>query len=154
MGEVYLKGLTIFEAQKYLYDLIFDKGLLVNHNVDIKLLNSHFTVLEVNNPGTYEYIGNNMNILKALGIAGDLTINGKRNDLIIIRNIDGKKLITNIDLTKSDYLNSDLFQIHSRDIIIVNPNSTRVKNAGIIGNSGTLISLLSFLLSSIIVINN
>jgi len=47
-----------------------------------------------------------------------------------------------------------LFQVVSGDVIIVNQNSTRVKNAGIIGNSGTLLSLLSFLLSSIIIISN
>ena len=63
------------------------------------------------------------------------------------------KLVMNIDLTKSDFLTQELFQIMSGDIIVVNPNTSRVKNAGIIGNSGTLLSLLSFLLSSIIVIS-
>ena len=66
--------------------------------------------------------------------------------------INGKKNISSIDLTKSDFLVSENYQIISGDIILVNPNSTRVKNAGLIGNSGTLLSLLSFLLSSIIVI--
>ena len=119
------------------------------------MLNSYFTILgEVNNPGRYEYVKNNMNILEAIGIAGDLTINGKRVDIKVLRDDGNKKSISSIDLTKSSFLENDNFQIFSGDIIIVNPNSTRIKNAGIIGNSGTLLSLLSFILSSIIVISN
>ena len=72
----------------------------------------------------------------------------------VIRNNDGEKVIHNIDLTNTSFLESDLYQILPGDIIIVNPNSTEVKRAGIIGNSGTLLSLLSFILSSIIVISN
>ena len=87
-------------------------------------------------------------------MAGDLNITADRKDIKIIRENGNKKLIGSIDLTNSSYLNSDFYQIKSGDIIIVNPNYTRVKNAGIIGNSGTLISLLSFILTSIILINN
>ena len=57
-----------------------------------------------------------------------------------------------IDLTESEFLLSGTYQIFPRDIIIVSPNTNRIKNAGIIGNSGTLVSLLSFLISSIILI--
>ena len=57
-----------------------------------------------------------------------------------------------IDLTKKSVVNDNYFQISSGDIIIINPNYSRVKNAGIIGNSGTLLSRGSFLLSSIIVL--
>ena len=95
-----------------------------------------------------------MNILEAIGMAGDLSITGKRNDIKLIRDIKGKKSIYSIDITGKEFLTSDKFQIMSGDIIIINPNTTRIKNAGVIGNSGTLLSLLSFLLTSIIVINN
>ena len=71
----------------------------------------------------------------------------------IIRDLDGEREVKEIDLTSSDVFKNKYFQIQSGDIIIVNPNNARVKNAGIIGNAGTLLSLLSFLLSSIIVIN-
>ena len=53
--------------------------------VDIKILNNYFTVIgEVNNPGRYTFLENNMNIFQALGMAGDLTITGKRDDIRII----------------------------------------------------------------------
>ena len=120
-----------------------------------EVINSYFTILgEVNRPGRYDFIKNNMDIIQAIAMAGDLTINGQRKNIKIIRNYGDKKSVSTIDLTKSDFFTSTNFQIFSGDIIIVDPNSTRVKNAGIIGNSGTLLSLLSFLLSSFIVMNN
>ena len=77
-----------------------------------------------------------------------------RKDIKLIRDNNGNKKIFEIDLTNTEILGQKQFQIISGDILIVNPNSSRVKNAGIIGNSGTLLSLLSFLLSSIIVIKS
>ena len=105
-------------------------------------------------PGRYNFDDNNMDIFQALGMAGDLTINGKRDDIKIIREVDNDIEVISLNLTNSEFIINNNFQIFSGDVIIVNPNNTRVKNAGIIGNSGTLISLLSFLLSSIIVIQN
>ncbi|OUU29288.1 MAG: hypothetical protein CBB97_02680 [Candidatus Endolissoclinum sp. TMED37] len=155
IGEINVIGKTINQIRNSIYKLITENDYLINPTVDVKLLNSYFTILgEVNNPGRYEYVKNNINILEAIGIAGDLTINGKRVDIKVLRDDGNKKSISSIDLTKSSFLENDNFQIFSGDIIIVNPNSTRIKNAGIIGNSGTLLSLLSFILSSIIVISN
>lgn len=154
LGMLNVNGLKLKQIEDLIYKLLFDSGQLINHTVKISLVNARFTALgEVNKPGTYYFYENNMSILEALGLAGDLTINGVRDDVKLIRNINGERVVYNIDLTSSEYLNDiKLLQIISGDVIIVSPNNTRVKNAGIIGNSGTLISLLSFLLSSIIVI--
>ena len=127
----------------------------MNPKIDIKLVNSYFTILgEVKNPGRYDFLQNNLNIIEAVGLAGDLTINGKRNDIRLIRDYHGEKKVFTVDFTNTEFISSDNFQVFSGDIIIINPNTTRVKNAGIIGNSGTLLSLLSFILTSIIVISN
>tara|TARA_B100000963_G_C22523840_1_gene624341 strand:- start:225 stop:1001 length:777 start_codon:yes stop_codon:yes gene_type:complete len=156
LGDIKVKGMTITELKEHIKELIIKDDLINSPSVDIKLLNGNFTILgEVNMPGRYEFFKNNINIFEAIGIAGDLTINGKRNDIKLIRTSDEKtKTIYNIDLTKSSFIENSTMQIFSGDIIIVNPNTTRVKNAGIIGNSGTLLSLLSFILSSIIVISS
>ena len=155
LGKINAKGLTVRQIRDIIYNTIIEKGILKNPSVDVKHVNAHFTVLgEVSKPGKYEYIQNNINILEAIGMAGDLTINGKRDDIKLIRDYDGKKSVVSIDLTNKSFLEDYNFQISSGDIIIINPNITKVKNAGIIGNSGTLLSLLSFILSSIIVISN
>ncbi len=154
IGPLMVLGKTTDMVRDEIYKVVTENGILTNPTIDVKLLNTHFTILgEVVKPGKYTYLKNNMNILEAIGMAGDLTINGQRRNIRLIREVEGKKLISTIDLTKTDFLKTD-YQIFSGDIIIVNPNTTRVKNAGIIGNSGTLLSLLSFILSSIIVINN
>ena len=154
-GDVYSLGLTLLELKETIIEKITKEQILTNPTVDIKLLNTHFTILgEVTRPGRYEFLKNNLNIFEAIGMAGDLTINGIRDDIKLIRDNDGDKSVFSIDLTDTKILSNNKFQIISGDIIIVNPNSTRVKNAGIIGNAGTLLSLLSFLLSSIIITTN
>tara|TARA_Y100001954_G_C15676796_1_gene535630 strand:- start:263 stop:1024 length:762 start_codon:yes stop_codon:yes gene_type:complete len=155
LGLFRVKGKSINQIREEIYNFLIDKGFFTNPHVDIKLANAHFSIIgEVNNPGKYEFLKNNLNIFEAIAISGDLTITAKRDDIILIRELDNKKMVFNIDLTSSDFIQSKSYQIYSGDIIIVNPNTTRIKNAGIIGNSGTLLSLLSFILSSIIVISN
>ena len=104
-------------------------------------------------PGRYNFLKNNLNIFEAIGMAGDLNITGKRSDVKLIRTMNNGKNIFNLNLTKLQSINSN-FQVFSGDIILVNPNSTKIKSAGIIGNSGTLLSLLTFLLSSVILLTN
>lgn len=155
IGELKVIDNTIEEVRDLIYNIIVQRDILLNPFVDVKLLNSNFTILgEVVKPGKYDYLKNNINLLEAIGMAGDLTINGDRKKIKIIRDNQKKTKVFTVDLTKSKFINQEGFQIFSGDIIIVNPNSSRVKNAGIIGNSGTLLSLLSFILSSIIVISN
>ena len=102
----------------------------------------------------YTFLKNNMDIFQALGMAGDLTINGKRDDIKIISKNDDTLNVKSVDLTSSDVLLSKNFQIFPGDIIIINANNARIKNAGVIGNFGNLLSVLSFVLSSLILISN
>lgn len=155
IGKIKALGLSIIDLENEIYSLYTKNDILSDPYIDIKILNAQFTILgEVNKPGNYYFIENNLDILQAIGMAGDLTINGKRKGVKLIREINNAKSVFSVDLTNSDFLSSKKFQIFSGDIIIVAPNSTRIKNAGIIGNSGTLISLLSFILSSIIVVSS
>ena len=155
IGQIYVLGLTLKQVKSNINNFLIQNDILIRPVVDVKIINLHFTVLgEVKNPGRYEFLKNNLNILEAIGMAGDLTINGKRKDIKLIRNTNENNMIFDIDLTSANFIKNDGFQIFSGDIILVNPNTTRIKNAGIIGNSGTLVSLLSFILSSIIVISN
>ena len=150
----YVEGLTLNQTSALIQKLLKEQEDVRISTVDVKIVNSYFTVLgEVNKPGRYNFLKNNLNIFQALGIAGDITINGKRNDIRVIRDNNGKINIKSLDITSSKIFSSENFQIFSGDIIIVNPNKARVKNAGIIGNAGNLLSVLSFVLSSIIVIN-
>ena len=155
IGKVRVENLSLSQIQTLISETIVKLGILNDPIVDVKLLNANFTVLgEVLRPGKYDFLENNLNLLEALGYAGDLTINGDRKNIKLIKDIRGEKEVFNIDLTNEKILSDNNFQIFSGDIIIINPNYNKIKSAGIIGNSGTLLSLLSFVLSSIIVISN
>ena len=103
-------------------------------------------------PGTYSFMENNISLMQALGLAGDLTIDGNRKDIILIRGSDGLRTIVNLDLTSASFLASPYQNIQPNDVIIVNPNTKKVVSAGLIGNISTFLSIASILLSTIILI--
>jgi polysaccharide export outer membrane protein len=129
------------------------KPYINNPTVNIRLLNFRISVLgEVNNPGTFTVLEERLSLPQALGLAGDLTINGDRNHLLLIRNEAGKKTNKVIDLTKTDFLESPFYFLKQNDIIYVRPNNARVKSSGLVGNASTLVSILSLAVSLFIVI--
>ena len=155
LGVQKVTGLSLEKAEKQIQEALVSKGFLKNPVVVCRLLNAKFTVLgEVNSPGTFTYYENNLTLLQALGLAGDLTINGIRKKVTIIRTENGVQTYGSIDLTKSDWFTSPYYFVKPNDIIIIDPNTAKVKSAGLIGNPLNLISILSTLLSSVIIIKS
>jgi polysaccharide export outer membrane protein len=153
LGEISVVNKTAYDLENYLEDRLELEGHLINPNVTVRLLNAKFTVLgEVRTPGTYTFTEKNINFLQAIGLAGDLTIDGNRKDILIIRESDGVRKTISIDMTSSGWLASKIQNIQPNDVIIVNPNSKKVKSAGLVGNISTALSIVSILLSTIILI--
>ncbi|MFT5250917.1 MAG: polysaccharide export outer membrane protein [bacterium] len=153
LGLISTKNKTVEELEGFLKKQLEDGGHLNNPNVDIRIINAKVTVLgEVKAPGVYTFTEQNITLLQALGYASDLTINGKREDIKLIRESGGNRTITHIDLTSAAFLNSEFNQIRPNDVIIVNPNNPKVKSAGFIGNVGTFISVFSIILTTIVLI--
>jgi polysaccharide export outer membrane protein len=153
LGEISVSGKTISELEIDLKERLVSGGHLINPDVMVRLLNAKVTILgEVNIPGTYTFTERNITLLQAIGLAGDLTIDGNREDILIIREFDGNRITKKIDLTSSSFLSSPYQNIRSNDVIIVNPNSKKIKSAGLIGNISTMLSIASILLSTIILI--
>ena len=124
-----------------------------NPSVNIRLLNFRVSILgEVNQPGTFTVLEERFTLPQALGLAGDLTINGDRNNILIIRSKNGKKTNYNIDLTQSEFMQSPVYFLKQNDLIYVRPNTARVKSSGLVGNTSTLVSILSLAVSLFIVI--
>ncbi len=152
LGTLSVTNKTTEHLSLHIKKLLEDGGHLSNPTVDVRVLNAKFTVLgEVKSPGTFNHTETSLSILQALGYAGDLTINGKRDDVILMREIDGTRKITHIDLKASDWLNSDAYQIKPNDVIIVNPNRRKVNSSGLI-DTGTLLSIASLTLSVVILL--
>jgi polysaccharide export outer membrane protein len=154
LGVQKVSGLSFVQAEQQIQKALVEKGFLKNPIVICRLLNAKVTILgQVNAPGTYTFYENSLTLLQALGLSGDLNINGLRK-ISIIRTENGKQTYGTIDLTKSDWFNSPYYFIKPNDVIIVDPNTAKVKSAGIINNPGNFISILSVVLSSIILIKN
>ena len=155
LGVQKVVGLTLELAEKQIQNALITKGYLKNPVVVCRLLNAKFTVLgEVNSPGTFTFFENNLTLLQALGLAGDLNINGIRKKITILRTENGKQTYGTIDLTKKDWFQSPYYFVKPNDVIIVDPNTAKVKSAGLIGNPGNLISVISVLLSSFLLIRS
>lgn len=155
LGQQNIGGLTLLQAEKQIQKELIDKDYLKNPVVVCRLLNAKCTVLgEVNTPGTFTFFENNLTLLQALGLAGDLTINGVRKKITIIRTEKGVQTYGTIDLTKNDWFDTPFYFVKPNDVIIVDPNTAKVKSSGIITNPASLISLFSILLSSYIIIKN
>ena len=153
LGELSVANKTPEQLEKHITDLLETGGHLVNPNVSVRLLNAKVTLLgEVKKPGTYSFTESNINLLQALGLAGDLTINGEREDVVLIREMDGVRTVGHIDLTKSDWIESSFYNIKPNDIIMVKPNSSKVKSANFIGSFGNILGIATLLLSTVILI--
>ena len=154
LGIVEVSG-TILELEKKITKILLEGGHLVSPTVSVRLLNGKFTILgEVSTPGTFTFIENNLTLLQALGYAGDLTINGKRNDITLIREVNGIRSVRKLDITSKDILDNSAYYIRNNDVIIVNPNYNRIKSAGFIGSPQSIASISSILLSITLLIIN
>ncbi|NIK91348.1 polysaccharide export protein [Mangrovimonas sp. CR14] len=155
LGEISTEDKTVKELQKDLVKILEDDGHLTDPTVMIRLLNARFTILgEVGRPGTYNFSEDNITIFQAIGMAGDLQINGKRNDIMFIRERDGQRQIATIDIRSGEVFNSPFYQIKPNDLIIVNPNSPRVKQAGYLKDIASTVGILTLFISTYILITN
>ena len=124
-----------------------------NPSVNVRILNFRVSILgEVKNPGTFTFFEERVSLPQALGLAGDLTINADRNNVLLIRDQDGKKTNHFIDLTKSKLFNSSNYFLKQNDVLYIRPNNAKIKSSGIVGDASTLVSILSLAVSLFIVI--
>lgn len=142
LGNIQVLGKTTNEIEDLIKKILIDQGQLTNPTVMARVTNAKITILgDIGNPGTYPYYEQNLTLLQALGYAGDLSISGRRNDILIIREQDGKRTYGHIDMRKTDWFNSEYYYIKQNDIIYVNPNGPKIKSAGYVTNIQALLGL-------------
>lgn len=153
LGAIKVNDKTPQELEQFLKAKLQDENHLLAPTVTVRIINSKVTILgEVMHPGTFSYTEQNISVLQAIGLAGDLSIRGKRKEVLLIREVDGQRSYTTLDLTQTDWFTSEYFYIKQNDVIVVNPNSSRVKNAGYVSEPSTLLSMASIILSMIIIL--
>jgi polysaccharide export outer membrane protein len=155
LGELSVAGKNTADLEVDIKNRLEIGGYLLNPSVTVRLLNAKVTILgEVKKPGTFTFTENNISLLQALGLAGDLTINGDRKDVILIREADGQRSTSHLNLTESAWLNSPYQNIQPNDVLVVNPNAAKVKSAAFFGSASSFVAIASLLISTVVLINS
>ncbi|NJB70282.1 polysaccharide export outer membrane protein [Saonia flava] len=151
IGKIKITGLSPEEVRVLLREKLSD--YLKDPIINIRLKNFSVTILgEVNHPGTYSIQGERITILEAIGLSGDLTIKGKRENVMVIRDFDGTKVYTKVDLTDKEVLSSPVYYLTQNDVVYVEPNQSAITASSLDNRAGIYVSIASILITSTIIL--
>lgn len=142
LGEINTTGKSLVELKDELRTHI--AKFVINPTINIRLANFKVTVLgEVNRQGEYTIPGGQATLLNALGLAGDLTIYGQRDNILLVRTVDGQITKERINLLDANFINSPYFYLKQGDVIYVTASQNRQIAANQSPNTGLYISIAS-----------
>lgn len=151
LGTLAVGGLTTKQINEKLSGLL--TAYIQQPIVNVRLTNFKVTVLgDVNKPGTYAVPNERITILEAIGLAGDLTIQGKRKNVQLVREKNGVREIISIDLTSKALFNSPYYYLAQNDVLYIEPNKTKINSSAVGSNTSILISSISALISLIAIL--
>lgn len=129
LGEIKVTGMNKTQLAAHLTAQLRDKKLLVDPIVSIRYLNFRVSVLgEVSKPGVYSVPNEKLSLLEALGLAGDITIYGKKDNVLVIREDDNaRKTLKRINLNSKEIFSSPYYYLKSNDVVYVEISKDRVQ---------------------------
>lgn len=136
IGKVKVAGLTREEVAEAIKTELEKENLVKNPIVTVEFQNLSFSLMgEVSKPGRYPISKDHITILDALAMGGDLTIHGRRDNIRVIREKDGKQQSYTVNLCQtSDVVNSPVYFLQQNDIIYVEPSVVRARQSTVNGN--------------------
>lgn len=137
LGKVAVEGRTRQEVAAYLRNRLIERNLVKDPIVIVEYVNLAVVVLgEVNRPGRVDVMKDYFTIIDAIAAAGDLTINGRREDVMVFRAVDGEDQTFVINLCdRQDVLTSPAFYLQQNDVVYVSPNNRRKREFRTAGNT-------------------
>ena len=157
LGKLHLGGKTQSAIQEEIAGLIYPRYITEKPGVEVRFQNFHvYTLGEVKNPGMITASNGRMNLLEALALSGDLTIQGRRDNVMIVRtNADGSRSVQTVNLGDKNLILSPNFNLQQNDIIYVEPNASRARSSWQIppaltlgmSSVGTLISIITLIVT-------
>ena len=157
LGEIHIAGMTREEVAAYIKKELQSHDLIKDPVVTVEYMNLSVAVMgEVNNPGRFSIDKDNLTILDALSQAGDLTIYGKREKVLVLRKEEGKQRVYGVNLCSAEHLyTSPAYYLQQNDVVYVEPNATKARQSTVNGNNVRSTSFwisLASLLTSIAVL--
>ena len=160
IGPIQCKGKTRSELAQEIADKIREGGYISDPTVNIQFADMKISVIgEVARPGQYDITNDRISLLDALSLAGDLTIYGKREKVLVLRQENGKQRIYGINLCSGEHIySSPVYYLQQGDVVYVEPNSVRARQSTVNGNNirstSFWVSIASLLTSVCILIFN
>ena len=126
VGQLKVAGLTNTEVKDLVKEKL--KTYINDPIVAVQLQNFKITVLgEVKNPGPFTINNERVTLIEAIGLAGDLGIQGKRDNVTVIRQENNKQVVHKVDLTTQEIFSSPVYYLAQNDVIYVEPNKSKAK---------------------------
>ena len=149
VGKLRVAGLSRSAAEQLIVESIYPKYLTEPPSVSIRIHNFKISVLgEVKNPGIYEIPNDRVSILEAIAMAGDLTITGRRDNILLIRQYDGKETVSRFDLNDARLLTQPDYYLRQNDIVYVEPNKSKSRTSRVISPIASIsVSIVSLLVT-------
>ncbi len=150
LGTINVEGLSRTEIQKKLEKQIAE--YVRDPVVDVRITNFSVTVLgEVGNPGRVQVSDGRLTMPELLAMSGDIRYTGKRQNIRVIREVNGVKSVGFIDMTETDLFDSPYYYLKQNDLVYVEPTYARMKSAGFFGSPGAILGLVSSVLGLIFI---
>jgi len=151
IGKIKIERLSPDELRQMLRNRLSE--YLKDPIINIRLRNFTITVLgEVSRPGTYPVNGEQITILEALGLAGDISLKGVRKNVLVIRDFNGTKVYTRIDLTSKNMARSPVYYLTQNDVVYVEPNKSGIKETSIGRDTSLIYSIISTIVTSTVIL--
>ena len=157
LGTLHIGGMSKSAVEDYIATQIYPRYLTERPGVEVRFQNFKVSILgEVKSPGIIKATNGRLNLLEAIAQAGDLTIHGRRDNVMIIRtNSDGSRSIQTVNMNDKNMILSPSFNLQQNDIIYVEPNSSRARQSWNVppalslgmSSVGTLISIATFIIT-------
>ena len=144
IGMIECKGKTRSELAAAIAEKIVGGGYINDPSINVQFADLKISVTgEVARPGYYDITRDRVTIFDALSMAGDLTVYGVRDDVAVIREVDGVRTINYLDLTSKELFNSPAFYLQQNDVVYVKPNKYKAESGEISQNRNFYLSLVS-----------
>ena len=164
LGPIKVAGLTRWELSELIKNRLINEGLLTDAVVTVEFMNFKVSVIgEVNSPGTYTLTNDKVTILQAISLARDLTIFGQRENVCVIREREGERVIYEINLCDVSMFNSPAYYLQQNDVVYVQPSEIKARQSttddkalrmtSIFVSGGSLLVSLASLIIGIISMN-
>ena len=158
LGWISVEGLTRLEVADLIKYRLLAGKLLRDPSVTVEYANMYYYMMgEVGSPGKHEIERDQITLLEALSEAGDLTIQGRRDNILVLRTVNGEQTPYRVDITKmEDRYSSPVYYLQQNDLVYVEPNAMRINqsrlNANTLRTPGFWFSTTSFVLSLILLL--